>query len=203
MCPMLIPSPENTNVSHSVEISPRLTFAHFEQMAALELQYYGSDFITPAEEAFRWYQKQAYTTTAALVENRVVGFVNLFPIEDKAFEQLLQGKLNDHYLTAEDVVDIAESEAALNMFLSCILIEPAYRRTGLTGQLLRAASAPYLPHLHRCGSIATDNITPQGVAFSRRLGFHFVCCSDHGSSIFAQPFSAFLDNIALLTAKKR
>ncbi len=190
----------NTDTLSPTEIPERLTFAHFEQMEALELRYYGTDFITPAAEAYRWYQKQAYTTTAAVAKGQVVGFVNLFPIAEACFEQLMQGTLNDHFLTAEDVADIAADDAPLHMFLSCILVEPAYRRAGLTLQLLRAAAAPYLPHRHRCKLIATDNITPAGARFSRRLGFERICRSDHGSDIYAQAFSAFLSNIALLSA---
>lgn len=172
-----------------------LSYAHFEQMAALELKYYGADFITPAEEAYRWYCKHAYTTTAAAVNGEVVAFVNLFPILPAVFDKLLSGQLNDSELTAESIVDIHEGAGPLHMFLCCILVEPAYRRTGLTRRLLRAAIAPYLPVQQRCRLIATDNITPEGAAFSRRYGFTAHGRSGHASQLFVQPFSSFISKV--------
>jgi len=172
-----------------------LSYAHFEQMAALELKYYGADFITPAGEAYRWYCKHAYTTTAAAVNGEVVAFVNLFPILPAVFDKLLSGQLNDSELTAESIVDIHEGAGPLHMFLCCILVEPAYRRTGLTRRLLRAAIAPYLPMQQRCRLIATDNITPEGAAFSRRYGFTAHGRSDHASQLFVQPFSSFISKV--------
>lgn len=181
--------------AESATILSPLSYAHFEQMATLELKYYGADFITPAEEAYRWYCKHAYTTTAAAVNGEVVAFVNLFPILPAVFEKLLSGQLNDSELTAESIVDIHAGEGTLHMFLSCILVEPAYRRTGLTRRLLRAAIAPYLPVQHRCRLVATDNITPEGAAFSRRYGFEAYGSSDHGSRLFVQPFSSFISKV--------
>lgn len=175
-------------------ISP-LSYAHFEQMAALEHKYYGADFITPAEEAYRWYCAQTYSTTAAAVNNEVIAFVNLFPILPEAFEKLLCGQLNDSELTAESIVDIHADESPLHMFLSCILVEPAYRHTGLTRKLLQAAIEPYLPVRHRCQLIATDNITPEGIAFSRHFGFAAHGTSEHGSQLFVQPFSGFISKV--------
>lgn len=196
--PSPIPSQHSPTTDEHLQplpvIADCLSYAHFEQMEALELQYYSADYITPAQEAYRWYQKHSYTTTAALVNNNVIGFVNLFPISESCFEQLLQGTLNDHDLNAENVVDIATDETPLHMFLSCILIEPPYRRT-LTPHLLQAAIAPYIPHLHRCKLVATDNITPKGADFSRRYGFCFKKSSRHGSLIFTQPFVQFCQRI--------
>lgn len=179
----------------SPTIATALGYAHFEQMAALELKYYGADFITPAEEAYRWYKKHAYTTTAALAGEQVVAFVNLFPILERDFEQLLRGELNDSELTADSVADIHADDSPLHMFLSCILVEPAYRGTGLTRRLLQAAIAPYLPVQHRCQLIATDNITPEGVEFSQHFGFSLVGSTDHGSLVFSQPFSQFISKV--------
>lgn len=188
----MIDSPTSAEIP--VIISP-LSYAHFEQMAALELKYYGADFITPAEEAYRWYSKHAYTTTAAAVKGEVVAFVNLFPIVQAAFDNLLCGRLNDSELTAESIVDIHADTEPLHMLLSCILVEPPYRHTGLTRRLLQAATAPYLSVQHRCRLVATDNITPEGAAFSRRFGFSAHGTSEHGSRLFVQPFSSFISKV--------
>lgn len=173
-----------------------LSYTHFEQMAALERKYYGADFITPAKEAYRWYCTHAYTTTAAAVNDEIIAFTNLFPIKLAAFKKLLSGQLNDSELTAESIADIYADEGSLHMFLSCILVEPAYRHTGLTRKLLQAAIEPYLPVQHRCQLIATDNITPEGIAFSHHFGFSAHGMSEHGSQLFVQPFSRFISKVS-------
>ena len=169
-----------------------LQFRHFEQMARLEEQYYGAEFITPPEEAWRWYERYPYTVVVELVDDAVVGFVNLFPVKADIYEALCEGRFNDHFLTLEGVADIAApGEAPLHMFLSCVLVEPAYREQGLTRRLLAKAAAQYAAVRHRCTAVVTDNVTEDGEQFSLRYGFRLLCHSDHGSAVYAMPWAEF------------
>lgn len=79
----------------------------------------------------------------------------------------------------------------LHMFLSCILVDEAHRGGVATRHLLQKAVARYATVEHLVNEIVTDNVTPEGVRFSRRWGFAPVCASDHGSQVFAQPYAAF------------
>lgn len=170
-----------------------LSYRHFEQMTALELLYYDEEFITPTEESYRWYTSAPYTTLAAMVGDEVVGFVNLFPVKPEVFSLLLSGELNDHDMTTEAVVDLAMHQGEpLDMFLSCIVVGPEYRGTGLSLELLRAAVAQYAPVQHCCRMVLTDNVTPAGEAFSRRLGFSFQTRSNHDSCIYTLPYTDFI-----------
>lgn len=175
-----------------LRIPDELTEQHFEQMASLEAQYYGEDNITPPAEAYRWYKRYPATTIAAAVGEQIVAFVNLFPVKAEIYDALCAGQFNDHTLTLEGLVDPqTESDEPLHMFLCCVLTEPAYRGLGLTRHLLSLAVEQYEPVQHRCRRIITDNVTPEGAAFSRHYGFEQVQTSDHNSLIFEQDYADF------------
>ena len=179
------------------QILSRLHFCHFEQMEQLELRYYGAEFITPAAEAWRWYERYPYTVLVAAEGDKVIGFVNLFPVKKEIFDALQDGTFNDHYLTPDGVEDIyKESDAPLYMFLSCILVEPEYRARGITRELLRAAVAQYAEVGHRCTEVITDNVTPEGEAFSRRFGFYKWKESNHASVIYRQAWESFSQKLS-------
>lgn len=180
-----------------MKLGHSLSYAHFEQMEQLELLYYGPEYITPAKEAYRWYQHYPYTVVAAEEAGQIVGFVNLFPVKEPIAQALKAGEFNDHDLTPEGVVDLAaDQQAPLHMFLSCVLVEPEYRRQGLTRTLLRAAAEQYASVYHRCVEVITDNVTEEGERFSQRYGFRKLCHSLHGSVVYGQPWQHFVQILA-------
>lgn len=174
-----------------------LCYRHFEQMAELEARYYGEEFITPPQEAYRWYQRYPYTVVAAADENnRIVGFVNLFPVKEHIYEALRAGCFNDHFLTLEGVEDIAaDANTPLRMFLCCLVVDAAYRAQGLTRRILRAAVEQYAAVAYRCTEVITDNVTEAGEAFSRRYGFRELLRSDHDSTVYTQSWADFVKRI--------
>ena len=173
-----------------------LSYAHFAQMAQLELQFYGEEFITPPHEAHKWYQRYPYTVVAAAHNDKIVGFVNLFPVKKHIADALRAGVFNDHFLTLDGVEDIyAAADTPLHMFLCCVVVDSAYRAHGLTRVLLKAAAAQYAEVAHRCADVITDNVTADGEAFSQRYGFSLLRSSDHGSAIYTQPWADFVQKL--------
>lgn len=49
----------------AVRPASSLRRADFDAMAAMEARFYGEDLITPAKEAWRWYERYPFTTVAA------------------------------------------------------------------------------------------------------------------------------------------
>lgn len=172
-------------------IIPRLTLQHFYEMEALELQFYDAEFITPAEESWRWYAQHPHSTVAVEMRGRLAGFINLFPVLPEIYAALRAGRFNDHFLESSHVAPLAQQP--LHMFLSCIVVHRDFRRQGITRQLLRAAVQPYagLP----CVGVVTDNVTADGCAFSERYGFNRLCRSDHDSWIYEQAWESFIRHI--------
>ena len=186
-----------------------LDMGRFEEMERLEAGCYGPEFIAPAAEAYAWYLRLPDSTVAlADGAGAVVGFVNMFPVTDGVYRALRAGTFNDADLKASDVVDVsglaagpgpgfegAPAPGPLHMFLSCIVVDRAHRGGEVARALLREAVARYERIEGLVDEIVTDNVTPEGVRFSRRWGFAPVCASDHASQVFAQPYAAFVRRV--------
>lgn len=172
-------------------IIPELTYQHFEAMEALELQFYGPEFITPPQETWRWYQQHPLSTIAAGANGRLIGFVNLFPVQPHVYASLVKGCFNDHFMKLSDVADL--SSHPLHMFLSCIVVSGDARPYGTTRRLLQAAVQAYSGR--QCKSVVTDNVTLAGVSFSERYGFTRRCRSDHNSWIYEQSWDSFVSHV--------
>lgn len=175
----------------NIRIIPHLTEQHFYDMEALELQFYDAGFITPPEESHRWYRHHPHSTVAAECDGRLIGFVNLFPVQPEVYTALRVGRFNDHFMELEHVAPLTATP--LHMFLSCVVVDKDYQRRGIARQLLRAAVQPYigLP----CLRVITDNVTAGGEHLSRRLGFTHLGHSDHDSEIYEQAWTDFLANV--------
>ena len=198
-----------------------LDMGRFEEMERLEAGCYCPEFIAPAAEAYAWYLRLPDSTVAlADGAGAVVGFVNMFPVTDGVYRALRAGTFNDADLKASDVVDVsglaagpgpgsegapasgprpgsegAPAPGPLHMFLSCIVVDRAHRGGEVARALLREAVARYERIEGLVDEIVTDNVTPEGVRFSRRWGFAPVCASDHASQVFAQPYAAFVRRV--------
>lgn len=178
-------------MENEIRIIHQLTPQHFYDMEALELQFYDAEFITPPEESRRWYEHHPHSTVAVEADGRLVGFVNLFPVQPEVYSALRAGRFNDHFMELEHVADI--SATPLHMFLCCVVVDKAYHRCGITRRLLQAAVQPYatLP----CVGIITDNVTAAGCRFSERYGFTHIGASDHDSQIYEQDWADFVARV--------
>ena len=187
-----------------LEFGCPLVRADFDAMARLEASFYGEDLITPAEEAWHWYQAFPFTTFAARDVSRndaelgaIVGFVNLFPVGREVFEATLAGAFNDADLLASDVENPfgpsdAGPDAPLNMLLSCAAVEPSWQGTGLAYRLLAGAAAKFASAIRPIVSVVIDTATDDGARFARRLGFAPVRPTDHGTFVWAHTWEGML-----------
>jgi len=164
-------------------------------MESMEKEYYSPEFIADYNEAFDWYNRFSFTTMAIEDQGRIVGFLDLFPITRKTFDLISQGTFNDKNLTAENILDIRKTDLApVNLFLSCIVIDKAYRKTEALKILLKA----YVDYYNACISrgiiidqIITDNVTLEGERFSAKIGFRKILDTNHSSVVYCQSYNEF------------
>ena len=78
-----------------LSLAQSLTLSDFHQMYAIERAYYDPRYITPPQEAFRWYQAYPLSTLAVKEGEMVAGFLNLFPVRQEVFAQILAGTFNE------------------------------------------------------------------------------------------------------------
>lgn len=171
-----------------MRIKETLELEDFKQMELLEQRYYDEDFITPYIESYNWYKKFPFSIRAIEYCDRVVGFMNLFPVDDYIFDKILSGKYNDRFLTVDGLVDPSDFKGhELNLFLSCIVIDESVRKLGALDLLLKSY-VEYYNYIEEqginIGKIATDNVTISGERFSKKIGFNKLTDSDHGSKIY-------------------
>lgn len=174
-------------------ILKKLEFEHFIQMELLEKQFYGEEYITPAQEAFEWYKKYPYSVIAVQFENKIAGFINMFPVSDSVFNKLKSGDFNDKDLTLKDIVNINSShDSALHMFLSCIVVAEECRKCGTARLLIKEAIKQYTHKEHLFDFILVDAVTNSGKRFAQKYGFKFVCSSNHSSTVYMQSYEDFV-----------
>lgn len=181
-----------------LHIITEFIYPQVEEMAALEAQCYDDEFITPVDESWEWYQRFPTSSVAAVDDatGEIVGFVDLFPVEQPVFDALCAGRFNDADLTADQILPLPAAGAGepllSTMFLSCIVLAPQWRGRGLARRLLREAARAYEGYVAPDARIVTDNVTAAGERLSQRLGFELRCRSEHDSCIYERDYAGFV-----------
>ncbi|MGL5650070.1 MAG: hypothetical protein ACRDDY_19745 [Clostridium sp.] len=188
-----------------MKLKKNLKEEDFKVMKKLEAKYYDGEFITPYEEAYRWYMTYEYSIRCVECDGKVVGFINMFPISDKVYDLLKVGKFNDKYLKLEDLINLDTYKGNdLNLFLSCVLIDSEYRKTDALTSILNEYVKVYkeVNKNFKIKNVITDNVTQGGANFSERLGFHKVIDSNHDSVVYEITFEDFIKNVRELDIKR-
>lgn len=176
-----------------------LTLDDFKDMHHLEAKYYDESHITPYQEAYRWYLAFPWSNAALYEQGKLVGFLDLFPVDEDLYFKIAEGEFSDADLKAEDMIDIGTPQkGVLHMFLCCIVIDEAYRKTDALKLLLQKQVDFYKPFIEnglQIEKIITDNVTQAGDRFSTRLGFSKHRESTHGSTINVGDYADFTRRI--------
>lgn len=189
------------------------TIDDFIQMYELERKYYTEDHITPYEEAYRWHLKYPWSSCALEDQGRIIGFLDLFPINETLFQKIKSGTYNDCDLTFTDICDITKmTEGHVHLFLSCVVLEKEYRKTEALSMLFKHQIEFYDGYVKNAemkelripdgtcqpkgiplhiSHVITDNVTKDGENFSKRLGFQKVIDTQFDSVIYVQEYKDF------------
>lgn len=176
----------------------KLKLKHFKAMAKLEAQYYTSDYITDYEDAYDFYVYSQDTCKAIANQDRVVGFMNLFPIS-KRYEALLlnpnQENQLEHAIGLEDVLRMSIDQVPeFTLFLSCVVVDGPYREMGVLDMLLADYVDLYNQYRTQgchIGKVITHNVTEAGVRFSERMGFNLHHITKEGTWVYSTDFESF------------
>lgn len=169
-----------------VRIKKNLSHRDFIEMEKMERKYYSEDFVTDAESSFDWYLYWSKSTVVATYKNKIAGFMNIFPISDSLYYSLLSGSYDDSEMVYEEIKRPDDTDDIYHLFLSCVVIDKAYRDTDALCQILREYVAIYDDFNDKgysFQSIITQNVTAQGVNFSTKIGMIPTKIADNGSTI--------------------
>ncbi len=185
-----------------INIKKELVKNDFIIMEDLEKLYYDEDYITKAEESYRWYIHSSNSIVVIEHNGEIVGFMNMFPIKDEIFNKIKNGEYNDKFMTYKDVVLLDEREELIhNLFLSCIVIHEKYRGGEALKILLQEYLRIYEQYVSRgfkFNNVITDNVTENGVKFSKKIGLKPIIESDHGSTICMGRYEELLTTVKKL-----
>lgn len=178
-----------------MEVRKNLGRTDFIRMHDLELKFYDESHITPYQEAYRWFLAFPWSNCSVYEEDRLAGFLDLFPVSPSVYEKIRAGTFNDADLTTEDIIDINQPpDHPVGLFLSCIVVDEDYRKSGVLKMLLEHQTDFYR-HLTKEGlrvdRIITDNVTRSGELFSEKMGFTRIGETDHDSVIYEMDFNEF------------
>ncbi len=183
-----------------MNIKNELVIDDFIYMEQMEKKYYSEEYITPYEEAYRWYLSNPSGGAVLEDDGVIVGFTDVLPVKQEIFDQTVNGTFNDRNLTAEALISMEELREgdSVNLLFSCVLVEKEYRKTDALRMLLDATMDYYRGFAEKgicIDSIAASNVTEAGVRFSERMGFERIGSSDHQTALFRTSFREFDERV--------
>lgn len=169
-------------------------------MEQLEKKYYGEEHITPYAESYEWYVQRPHSILALEEDNRIIGFMNLFPVKPDVYEQIANGTYNDKYLTYKEIVPIErEPVTSMHLVLSCIVIDGQFRKSPALSMLL-SGYLEYYETFRRRGvrmeGIVGDAVTADGERFFTKIGLKRHGASDHDSTIYRGTYDQFFNAVS-------
>ncbi|SDK14402.1 hypothetical protein [Natronincola ferrireducens] len=180
-------------------IKSKLTLEDFLAMETLEKKYYDEAYITDALTSYSWYQHWPHCIRCLKHDDQIIGFINLFPVSLEIYQTLLDGTFNDKHLVKEHMDVPRDVSKSYHLFLSCVVIDAPYRKTSALNDLLKDYVTCYETYEAQgfvFESVITDNVTDEGVRFSKTVGLEIVTKSNHNSIICAGSFTAFKEAIS-------
>lgn len=183
-----------------MNIKQEKTPEDFIYMEQLELKYYSIEHVTPHEEAYLWHLANPNTGFVLEDGGRIAAFTDILPVKREIFDRIAAGEFNDKYLTADDLVVMTELKAGdeVNLLLSCVLVDDAYRETDALKTLLSAHLGYYRSFEDsgvRIGDVVTSNVTEAGERFSERMGFERIGRSEHGTVLYRTVFQQICEQV--------
>lgn len=169
-------------------------------MEQLEKRYYGEEHITPYAESYEWYVQRPHSILALEEDNRIIGFMNLFPVKPDIYEQIASGTYNDKYLTYREIIPIeTEPVTSMNLFLSCVVIDDHFRKSPALPMLL-GSYVDYYENFRgkgvRLEGIVGDAVTVDGERFLNKIGLKRYCSSNHDSTIYRGTYEEFVNAVS-------
>lgn len=109
------------------KITTKLDLEDFKQMETIEYNYFLKENVTPAKEAWKWYQKNPDTCIAIKTQNgEVIGSCTILPLGNQVLEGIMQEQIDEAQITQAQIEEYGEGKQ-YNWYLSAISIDPLYR----------------------------------------------------------------------------
>jgi hypothetical protein len=122
-----------------------------------------------------------------VAEKKVVGYLNAMPLEDSAFQLVLDGVIGDSMITP-DRLRTFEMPGPYKLLVSALAILPEYRRTSVAFRTLYEAAIDKLLNFAESGIVVTEVAavawTTDGASLARGFGMKCVKKHDRHGEVF-------------------
>ena len=139
------------------------------------------------ERSQTWYEENPNIYTLLFSGSRLVGYSNVMPLEDEAWDLALQGKLHDGLVEA-DAIRRFELPGLYRLYICCFAILPEYRRFPTAFGTLYDMVFERLFRLAEndiyVSEMAANAWTPEGRSLSKSFGMTPVCPHSRHGEIF-------------------
>lgn len=153
----------------------QLTSGQMREAESLESRYYGENHIAGWVKSMEW--QQSYPWMSCFVEERdkIVAFLDLFPVHWDFYNKLLIGERDTDQLEDHDIVDLDHaSPGQYPLLLLTIIVAEEVRNQGILHLMFRDR-IEYYSKLKGRGfefpMVGTENFTDDGCSFSRKRGW--------------------------------
>lgn len=159
-------------------------------MYRLQQLEYGANSIASWETVRAWWIKFPRAGFRLYSGDQCLGGIGLWPITPSSFESIVQGRLDEHELTVDDVEQDDGRKRHRFWYVGDILLAPEFRLTKekWAVQLLIGALDKWLSNgdLAPQASICAIVYSNQGRSLAKRLGFKSCATTPHGYSVFVR-----------------
>lgn len=156
------------------------TFDEVEDIFEIDRKVYGSleeASLGSYDRSRSWFQKNPQIYTLLFCSSQIVGYCNVMPLEDEAFEIALRGELQDGLITS-DMIRTYELPGSYKLYICSLAILPEFRRNSTAFRTLYDA---FFEKLFRLADaeifvteIACNAWTVDGQSLARSFGMSLI-----------------------------
>lgn len=169
------------------------------QAAELDRKVYPREYWLQEQTVLEYLHSCPSIYTYAVMNDDLVGYLNMSCIDRKSYLTLLDGNQNDLCISASNIVN-PEAGRSNYLYFSSIVVDPAYRECGIAGRLF-SRFGEKLAGLRGKGiyfaDVIADAISSHGEKLCHSFGMRLEKLTAYGGKLFRYPMKSGEPNEAL------
>ena len=178
----------------------------FKAMENIEHSYFPNENISPAEEVFKWYEKNNLTCIGVRnSNNKIIASVNILPLHRDVFNDIYENNINEADVVSEQIETYEDNKSYL-LYLSSISIDEKYRNNYKVITTLLKGCIDLLNILMKRNikieKVMADASTIHGEKICKKLlNMDYIRDTSHKSKIYCIDGQEVIQNIQKLESK--
>jgi|GEM_PF-5378932 len=165
-----------------------VTALDIREAITLDKTAYSEEYQVSLEQCLAWYNEnnRIYTMIRDSATNKIIAYVNIFPVNDEYYERIKGGDFIDTLLPPDAIVEYLMPDL-YSLYFSSIVIHPDFQNSAVFIELFNAITNKFI-HLGNEGMYAkrmvADAVSDKGEKFCKLFGMLKSKTSGHNSSIY-------------------